>query len=219
LALGFSELDVKSSTLPVPSSSTSTASWWTAARRGSDSDRGRAPLPRAGGDARGVLPDLRAGNRRGCRRARLSCTVAELDAFYVENFPRYADRVEVNPQAAPVLEALERQGVLRAVVTNTVSTAARAIVENAGLARFFPVMACADHVDHAKPAPDLLHFAMKALGVNASESWMIGDSRYDARRRGRGSLVRRLGIDGDHRIDALGALAELSGRPNPTAGP
>src|SRR5947209_4829382 len=49
----------------------------------------------------------------------LSCSSAELDAFYVECFPRYLDEVWVDPEGAPLLLALRERGLKTSLVTNT----------------------------------------------------------------------------------------------------
>lgn len=134
----------------------------------------------------------------------LRCTPAELDAFYTENFPRYAEHVWVNPEARGVVETLGALGVKRAVVTNTVSPLAATLLKAARLADCFECVACADLVPRSKPAPDLVLYALEMLGVPASEALMVGDSRFD---QGASSAagVRFVGLklDGDARIEEL----------------
>jgi phosphoglycolate phosphatase/AHBA synthesis associated protein len=108
------------------------------------------------------------------------------------------------------LEGLKSSGMGLAVVTNTVSPLAERILENARLRAFFDVLACADHVPFAKPAPDLVLHACGLLKVAATETWMVGDSRFDreAARSARAHFVG-LGLEGDARIDELGELESL----------
>lgn len=140
----------------------------------------------------------------------LSCTAAELDAFYAESFPRHLDTMWINPEAQPLLELLEQRGIGRAVVTNTVGPLTCEILRHAKLLRHFPVRATADRVARAKPAPDLVQLACRELGVAPQLAWMVGDSKYD-RGAAEGAGVRfvGLGLEGDLRIERLGELGAL----------
>lgn len=115
----------------------------------------------------------------------LSCTPAELDAFYVSQFVKHLDAMWVNPEAAPVVEALRARGLQVALVTNTVAPLTKAILEHAKLAHLFEVRATADRVANAKPAPDLVQLALKELKVAQADAVMVGDSKYDRQSRAR----------------------------------
>jgi HAD superfamily hydrolase (TIGR01509 family) len=140
----------------------------------------------------------------------LTCTVAELDAFYVEAFLRHLPAMWVNPEARQVLDALADRGIARALVTNTVGPLAQRILEVAGLTGCFGSICTADRVAKAKPAPDLLALACRELSVGPAAALMVGDSRFD-REAAAAAGVRfvGLGIDGQHRIETLGALLAL----------
>jgi phosphoglycolate phosphatase-like HAD superfamily hydrolase/N-acetylglutamate synthase-like GNAT family acetyltransferase len=141
-----------------------------------------------------------------------SCTVGELDAFYVSEFLQHLGSMWVNPEAGPLAQTLVRRGLRIALVTNTVAPLTKAILEHAGLAPWFEVRATADRVARAKPAPDLVQLALLELGVSANEAVMVGDSRYD-REAARSAAVRFLGLklDGDDRIERLGDLPGVLG--------
>lgn len=142
----------------------------------------------------------------------LRCTPAELDRFYVERFHDFVSGVWVEPSAAEVLRALSDRAMGCAVVTNTVTPLAEEILVAAGLRASFAVIACADQVPHAKPAPDLVRAALDRLRVAREQAVLVGDSRYD-REAAEAAGVRfiGLGIDGEVRIDSLAALPALLG--------
>lgn len=142
----------------------------------------------------------------------LSCTPDELDAFYLHNFARYADHTWVDPTARGVLERLRAKGIRTSVVTNTMTPLAKQILEAAHLFDLFDAVACADQVPRAKPAPDIVHHALRLLDAGTEDAWMIGDSRYD-REAARGAGVSFVGyrLDGDTRVESLPALTELVG--------
>ncbi|MBL8918822.1 MAG: HAD-IA family hydrolase [Myxococcaceae bacterium] len=136
-----------------------------------------------------------------------SCTVPELDAFYVREFVKHLAAIWVNPEARPLAEQLHARGVRVGVVTNTVAPLTAEILRHARLDELFEVRATADRVEHAKPAPDLVLLALRELGVDASEAVMVGDSRFD-REAARAASVPFIGLklDGDARVERLGDL-------------
>jgi HAD superfamily hydrolase (TIGR01509 family) len=155
-------------------------------------------------------PTFGQGTAEDVRVFGLRCTCAELDAFYLEHLPRYATEVWVNPDARGLLEALRARGLRRALVTNTVSALARSLLAGAHLLELLEVLACADLVAHAKPAPDLVLYALDGLGVEPGAALMVGDSRYDRGAAGAaGVRFVGLGLDGDARIERLGELLPL----------
>jgi phosphoglycolate phosphatase/AHBA synthesis associated protein len=128
----------------------------------------------------------------------LSCSAAQLDAFYVTEFVKHLEAMWVNPDAAPLLARLAGQGVRCALVTNTVGPLAARILRAAGLEHAFTALATADRVARAKPAPDLVQLALRETDTPANAAWMVGDSRYDREAaRAAGVHFVGLGLDGD----------------------
>ncbi|MGC4115557.1 MAG: HAD-IA family hydrolase [Myxococcales bacterium] len=155
-------------------------------------------------------PTFGQGTIADVREFGLSCTVAELDRFYTETFPRFASCIWVHPDAAKLLADLKASGRRLALVTNTVSTLTPTVLAAAGIDRSFDHLACADLVPHPKPAPDLPLSALAALDLRASEAWFVGDSRYDRESaKAAGVHFVGLGIDGDARIEDLSDLRKL----------
>lgn len=137
----------------------------------------------------------------------LQCSVEELDRFFVQTFSQHVDGVWVDPEAAPLLDALAAHGIRRGVVTNTVTTLAAQVLTAADLQRRVQSVSCADLVEKAKPAPDLVRHGLAALSVTADEAWMVGDSRFD-REAAHAAGVFFVGyrMDGDARVDSLAEL-------------
>lgn len=141
----------------------------------------------------------------------LSCTPAELDAFYVEEFPKHLETVWVNPDAREVLTTLRDAGVGRALVTNSVTQIAAVLLDRAGISDLLTVRATADRVANAKPAPDLVLLACRELGLEPRDTWMVGDSRFDREAAlAAGARFIGLHIDGDRRIERLLELVQGS---------
>lgn len=140
----------------------------------------------------------------------LHCSVAELDAFYRDEFVKRVPSVWVNPDAKRVLSGVKHRGLSCAVVTNSIAKVASRLLEHAQLSGEFDMVATADQVANAKPAPDLLLHACRGLGLAPVDTWLVGDSRFDLGAAGAaGAYFVGFGIDGEARIDTLDALLTL----------
>ncbi|NNL65490.1 MAG: HAD family hydrolase [Myxococcales bacterium] len=126
---------------------------------------------------------------------------AELEAYFDAHFLDHARHVLVNPEAVPVMQALETRGIRHAVVTNTSTPLAKETIRGAGLE---PERIVGASDAREKPAPDMLLLACERLGVAAANAWMVGDSRFDREAAAAAGIhFVGLGIDGDRRIERL----------------
>jgi phosphoglycolate phosphatase/AHBA synthesis associated protein len=159
-------------------------------------------------------PTFGQGTEADIRGFRLSCTAAQLDRYYAENFQRYAGDVWVDPEARPTLEALAKRKVRRAVVTNTTTSLAGSLLARAELLDLVEMVACADQVAKAKPDPDVVFHALRGLGIQPSEAWMVGDSRFD-KMAAEAAGVRYIGLrmEASVRIESLEELLGLLDSP------
>jgi len=134
-------------------------------------------------------------------------STAELTARYDAAFPHYAHLIQAEPGAVATLTALRQSGKRLAVATNSPTPVATTVLDHAALTRYFDCIACADLVPEGKPAPDLLHFLARQLGVPTSEIAYIGDSEFDAL-AARAADVYFIGYrrEGSTRIEGLSEL-------------
>jgi HAD superfamily hydrolase (TIGR01509 family) len=139
-------------------------------------------------------------------------TVEELEGEYGLMFRQYVQHLKVEPDGPPVLEELRANGIRVAVVTNSPSEVARAMLDRA---RFDPdVLVSGNDVCEPKPAPDGIFAALTLLQLTAAEAMFVGDTNFDreaARRARIGFAGYR--IDGDVRIESLGEVVRLVSRP------
>lgn len=102
------------------------------------------------------------------------------------------DRLNEAPRALPAvteLLAVLREAALPWVIaTSSRKEQVTASVAALGLAGA-PEIVDGSHVEHAKPAPDLLLLAASRLGVAPAEAWAVGDSTWDMRAAVAGGLV------------------------------
>lgn len=84
----------------------------------------------------------------------------------------------VLPGAVELLRALDEHGLRWAIATSSRREQVDASVKALTLSRR-PAIIDGSSVENAKPAPDLLLFAARELGVDPSQSWYVGDSVWD----------------------------------------
>lgn len=96
------------------------------------------------------------------------------------------------PGARELVQVLQRKGMRWAIATSSRPGQVQASVDSLGLpAR--PTVVDGSHVAHAKPAPDLLLYAARELGVQPERTWYVGDSVWDMR-AARAAGMRAVGV-------------------------
>ncbi len=122
---------------------------------------------------------------------RLARVVAEaagktIDGVRAEEIDRRAGEIysELNtdpkplPGARELLQALNDMGLLWAIATSSRPEQVGKSMESLKLSTP-PRIIDGSRVEHAKPAPDMLLFAARELGVEPSRAWYVGDSIWD----------------------------------------
>jgi len=82
--------------------------------------------------------------------------------------------------ASDLVATLDGQGIPWAIATSSRREQVGASVDALGLARA-PRVVDGSHVEHAKPAPDLLLRAAEELAIPPAGCWCVGDSTWDMR--------------------------------------
>lgn len=101
-------------------------------------------------------------------------TVAERLA---DRYTVYRDeRMHLFPDAHTVIDTLKARGLRLALVTNGAAEVQRAKIERFDLAHRFDHIQIEGEVGFGKPEEQAYLHAMQALGVTASETWMVGDN-------------------------------------------
>jgi HAD superfamily hydrolase (TIGR01509 family) len=150
---------------------------WLAAFAAAGIEASRDELaPMIGSDGRRLAREIAAAHAR------------ELDADATEALDRHAgelhDQLNRDPQPLPgareLLDALERHGVTWAIATSSRREQVRASIAALRLGHE-PLIVDGSHVEHAKPAPDLLLLAARQLRLAPETCWYIGDATWDMR--------------------------------------
>lgn len=131
--------------------------------------------------------------------------VPALCAAYREHYPRnFVNRSRPYPGVVEALGTLRERGYRLAVATTKRTALARSFVEALGLAPALDHVQGTDGFPH-KPAPDVIHHALAALGCEGA--WMVGDTTSDIL-AGRAAGLRTYGVCwGTHGAEQL-ATAE-----------
>ena len=95
-------------------------------------------------------------------------------------FDRRNARPRPLPGLAETLAAAGRCGAKWLIATSSRAQQVRGSVAALGLERE-PMIVDGSHVEHAKPAPDLLLLAAQRLGMGPEKAWAVGDSTWDVR--------------------------------------
>jgi putative hydrolase of the HAD superfamily len=170
------------------------------------------------GEFRGDAPGLRAlrafvpGFRRDVWRGALAAVgvsddflAAALDAAYVV---ARRGHQPVDPEAEGVLDDLARDHQL-ALVTNGASDVQRDKLGGTRLARHFGAIVVSAELGIAKPDPRIFQHALRAVGADAKDSVMIGDSLSRDVAGARAAGMRSIWIDrGDERSKAGNAVPD-----------
>jgi phosphoglycolate phosphatase len=82
------------------------------------------------------------------------------------------------PGTIEALQTLDVAGILMAVATGKSMRGLKAVVEMHGLEKYFTSLQTPDH-NPGKPHPQMLQKAMAAVGTDAANTFMVGDTSYD----------------------------------------
>ncbi len=141
-----------------------------------------------------------------------------LDRFYRFYAEVNGRQARVYDGVRPFLQALAEHACQLGVVTNKPQAFTGPLLDQMGLAHWFPVTVSGDTLAVRKPDPAPLHHAIRQLGGNPASTLMVGDSITDiraARNAGVPVVAVRYGYNYGASIDTLGAdivvdsLAEL----------
>ncbi len=132
--------------------------------------------PMIGMDGRRLAREVAKANGRDLDDA----TAERVDKAAGEAFDRLNVQPRVLPGVQDVLAACDELGVRWLIATSSRKEQVSVSVRALGLARE-PEIVDGSHVEHAKPAPDLLLLAAERLGLPPERCWAVGDSTWDIR--------------------------------------
>jgi len=147
----------------------------------------------------------------------LSYAIPELPADdygrMVESYRRHFlardPEIPLFPGTRAMLAELRERGHILAIATGKSRAGLERALDNTGLGPFFSASRCADQCA-SKPAPDMLCELMAELGMEESQTLMIGDTVHDLQMAAHAG-VRAVGVShGAHPRHELAALAPLA---------
>jgi HAD superfamily hydrolase (TIGR01509 family) len=101
-----------------------------------------------------------------------------LQRLHADAYVKYVSQVRPLPGSQELMSYLTKAGVPWAIATSGRMESARLSLDLLGVGPEIPVIT-RDQVTHAKPDPDLFLAAAARLGVNISDSVVVGDSVWD----------------------------------------
>ncbi|MDO3388658.1 HAD family phosphatase [Gilvimarinus sp. SDUM040013] len=80
------------------------------------------------------------------------------------------------PGAKQLVQWVHGRQLAMAIATGAATREVEPTLSQHGFAQYFPIVASRDHVDNAKPAPDVYQYALDKLGLQAKQCIAIEDS-------------------------------------------
>lgn len=116
------------------------------------------------------------------------------------------------PGAAELVEAITRRGLIAVAASSAQEDELTPLLEVAGARSLMDATTSSDDAEESKPAPDIVHAALRRANVQPSEAVMIGDTPYDvAAARSAGVRVIAFRCGGWLDPDLVGAIETYDG--------
>jgi HAD superfamily hydrolase (TIGR01549 family) len=116
---------------------------------------------------------------RLCREMRHSMSVPQIQATAMATVSTWADRMYLDPDCLPVLEALRRHKRLAVITNFDHPPYIELAFQKHGLNPYFSEVIISSLVRLNKPDPEIFHLALRKTGLKASEVIHVGDSIDD----------------------------------------
>jgi pyrophosphatase PpaX len=100
-------------------------------------------------------------------------------AYREYNIARHDEMVELFPGVAEVLPQLRANGFKLGVVTTKMRPTTECALKLLGIYEHMDTIVTLDDVEHAKPHPEPVQKAIRALGSEPAATMMVGDSAVD----------------------------------------
>lgn len=88
----------------------------------------------------------------------------------------------LEPGVEIVLQQLQRQGIILAILTNNAQAAATQVLRQTGIKAYFNIIAGREQMAVLKPSPSGIHYILRHFPNTQPEDWLVvGDSWIDGR--------------------------------------
>lgn len=129
------------------------------------------PLIGMGGDK--LLPELTGVDIESAEGKKYSKHRTELF------FRKYLPRLRAFPGARALAERFAAEGVRMVTASSASEEELEKLLEVAGVGDLLADTTSSDDAEHSKPDPDIVHAAVRRIGLSAGDLVMIGDTPYD----------------------------------------
>jgi HAD superfamily hydrolase (TIGR01509 family) len=156
-----------------------------------------------GGD--NLLPAAVGISRASAEGRRIAETRGEI-------FRSCLPRLKPFPGVRPLLERMRRDGLKLVVATSSPADEVGKAVEIVGAGDLLDDVTSAGDTARSKPDPDVVHAALRLVGVSAGDAIMLGDTPYDVQAAGQAGVpVIAFRCGGFRDQDLQGAIAIYDG--------
>lgn len=100
-------------------------------------------------------------------------------SYREHNLQHHDDYVTAFPNVIETLERLKKNNIQLGIVTTKISSTVDMGLNVTGLGNYFKTIITMDDVTNAKPHPEPIEKAMKALQANPDSTLMVGDNQHD----------------------------------------
>ena len=114
-----------------------------------------------------------------CAELGVDATIDQIRLVVGDSAEAWQRHIRVDPDAEPVLAAVKRGASLAIVSNFDHPPHVRKVLEEAGLLPYFDTVVVSGDVGVKKPDPRIFAFALKQLGLPASEVVHVGDAPED----------------------------------------
>lgn len=104
---------------------------------------------------------------------------AMIETYRTFNLAKHEEYIKLFPNVIETIEQLKHHQIQIGIVTSKMRHSVNVGMEITGLDRYFETIVTIDDIVHAKPHPESVIKAMKALDGKAQSTLMVGDNYHD----------------------------------------
>jgi len=102
---------------------------------------------------------------------------------------KYLPHIQPFPKTRDLITALEKRGLKLQIATSAQDAEVKDLLKVAGTPEILDQKTTSDDAKESKPDPDIIHAALKKIGLKPGQVVMLGDTPYDVEAAGRAGVA------------------------------